>query len=478
MNQKSLVEMLRDYAKNGRIPFHMPGHRRCARYDYLNDLGAALDVTEIDGFDNLHDASGILADGTALLEKIYGSRRSFYLVNGSTCGILAAVRCAVPFGGDVIMARNCHKAVYNAVELIHAKPRYLFPSRDPEFGFCLGVSPQSVREALRECPTASAVVVTSPTYDGIISDVAALAEICHSHDIPLLIDEAHGAHLGFLEAETPGACAQGADIVIQSFHKTLPSLTQTAVAHVCGDRIDPERFAAELSVFETSSPSYLLMASLDGCARLLADPERQTELFTRWRTALDELDARLSELSGTRVYMRPRRRSVPDVFAFDRSKLPIMVEGMSGAALAAFLRRRGVEPEMTSARYVLLMTGADVEKNEIDRLVEALRAAELTARSETPPDLPPDVRPCQKTAPFEARGKSVVRLPVAEIAPGSVGADYVFAYPPGIPILAPGEILSKELLAVLRLLPDSGLNPATLRGAFDGTLAVIDERLP
>lgn len=476
MENNTLAEMLRLYSTSGRIPFHMPGHKRSRNYDYLNSLGAALDITEIDGFDNLHNASGILAEGMALLSEVYGSKRSFYLINGSTGGLLSAVRCAVPFGGEVIAARNCHKAVYNAMELVGARPHYIYPPCDADFRFCLAVTPKSVEDMLAKYPASKAVILTSPTYDGVVSDIAAIAEICHRRKIPLIVDEAHGAHLGFLDSKVKSAVTMGADIVIQSFHKTLPSLTQTAVAHIGGIIISPEKYAAELSVFETSSPSYLLMASLDGCTRLLAEKVRRENFFNKWREVLDDFDTRLPELEKIHVFMHPYRpcSSVP---AYDRSKLVLSGDGITGPAIAEILRKHNIEPEMVSAGYALLMTGADTSRKDMDALTDALKFIERTAKIQTGEKnalvTVPDIHPAQLMTPFEARQQKTETVPLDLVPDGAVSADYVFAYPPGIPVITPGEVISHEVRDVLRQLIAFGLNPSTLHGAFKEELSII-----
>ncbi len=474
--QITLYDKLKEYSKNGRIPFHMPGHKRSEKYAYLNGLGASMDLTEIDGFDNLHDPSEILLEGMTLLSRLMGSKRSFYLINGSTGGILAAVRSTVPFGGEVIMARNCHKAVYNAVELVGARPRYLTPCTDETMGICLDIDPHTVEEALSASPKASAVIITSPTYDGVVSDIASIAEICHRHGVPLIVDEAHGAHLGWLDGDVKSAAALGADIVIQSYHKTLPSLTQTAAAHIFGDLISPERYAWELSVFETSSPSYLLMASLDGCVRLLADRRQRAMFFRRWRDVIDYAELRLSRLSGIRVFLGNHLppRSIPE---YDRSKFAVSVDGMTGPRLADILRGHNIEPEMVSAGYVLLMTGADTAREQIDALTEALtEAAEegkngaiaecVIAKAEESPAIavmtPHEARQCEKEV-----------LSLDALPDGAVSGDYVFAYPPGIPVVVPGEVITDGVKAKLSEILRLNLNPSTLHGAFVGEISVV-----
>ena len=266
-----------------RCPLHMPGHKR--RVPPAPGLSCyAWDLTEIDGADDLHDAHGMLAAAMARTAALYGARRCWYLVGGSTAGLLAGIRALAPFGSAVLAARNCHKAVYHALELGHLTAHYLTPPVLPGFGVYGSVPPAAAAAALDAHPDVRCVILTSPTYEGVCSDVAAIVKICHARGVPLLVDEAHGAH--YLPLAAPygwrgGAVAAGADLVVQSAHKTLPSLTQTAWLHLNGDLADPAEVERQLDVFETSSPSYPLLASLDGCTEWLL--QNGAAAFAAWR---------------------------------------------------------------------------------------------------------------------------------------------------------------------------------------------------
>ena len=231
MTVKSTLQQQLQALSVARYPLHMPGHKRRVRPAPGLDC-YAWDLTEIDGADDLHDADGILADAMARTAALYGARRCWYLVGGSTVGLLAGIRALAPFGSTVIAARNCHKAVYHAIELGHLTVHYLTPPADPQFGVYGSVRPADVAAALDAEPGAKCVILTSPTYEGVLSDVRSIAEICHDRGVTLLVDEAHGAHYLPFAAQygwQGGAVAAGADLVVQSAHKTLPSLTQTAI---------------------------------------------------------------------------------------------------------------------------------------------------------------------------------------------------------------------------------------------------------
>ena len=244
-----LQSQLQSYASSGLYPLHMPGHKR--RVVPAPGLPAGWDMTEVPGVDDLHDADGILADAMARTAALWGAKRTWYLVNGSTCGILAAIRAAVVSSGRtaVICARNCHKSVYHAIELNRLTAHWLVPPVDPAFGIYGSITPAMVADALRACPDAAAVILTSPTYEGVLSDLAAIAALCHAANVPLIVDEAHGAHylpLAAAHGWQGGAIAAGADVIIQSPHKTLPSLTQTALLHWNSSFIPPQELERQL----------------------------------------------------------------------------------------------------------------------------------------------------------------------------------------------------------------------------------------
>ena len=228
-----LEQKLNELEQSDIYPFHMPGHKR-AFLPFANPY--AIDITEIEGFDNLHHATGILQEAQQKAADLYGAKKTYYLVNGSTCGLLAAISAAVPRGEKILVARNCHKAVYHAMYLRQLVPVYLYPE-DTAYGIQGQVTPQMVRKQLEQTPDIRAVVITSPTYDGVVSDIKNIADTVHAYGIPLIVDEAHGAHFGFSPEFPENATRLGADAVIMSVHKTLPAFTQTALLHLCSDRI-------------------------------------------------------------------------------------------------------------------------------------------------------------------------------------------------------------------------------------------------
>jgi len=438
---EGLFERLEAYAARGVLAMHMPGHKRNAgAAKYLAGLGARYDITEIDGFDNLHAPEDILRDAMARAAALWGSERAYFLVNGATGGILAGVRALTRRGDRVIVARNSHQAVYHALELMELDAAYVLPEFDTATGLPGPVKPESVERALSAHPDARLVIVTSPTYDGAVSDIASIARAAHARGVPLLVDEAHGAHLGFHRYFPGGAVRAGADIVIQSVHKTLPSLTQTAIAHA-GGLANPDRFQAALDIFQTTSPSYLLLASIDGCVRLIE--QRGEILFDAWAARLSRFD----ELSHAL-----RRIALPGRCGhgrYDPSKIVISTRGLNltGPELMDLLRaRHGIELEMAGRDYALAMTGL----TEPDGALEALAAALVEIDRECAPAGARD----EDGAPFlPERAMTIAQallmereaVPLSE-AQGRVSAQYAWAYPPGIPLIAPGEVVDGRFL--------------------------------
>lgn len=434
-----------------RYPLHMPGHKR--RMAPAPGLPAAWDLTEIDGADDLHDADGILAQAMQRTAALWGAKRSWYLVNGSTGGLLAALRALAPYGSEVLVARNCHKAVYHGIELGNLRAHWLLPQHDDAFGIYGSITPATVQAALQAHPHAACVVLTSPTYEGICSDVASIASLCHAHGVPLLVDEAHGAHylpLAAAHGWQGGAVAAGADLVVQSAHKTLPSLTQTALLHLCGPLADADAVQRELDVFETSSPSYPLLASLDGCTAILA--EQGDALFAAWRARLDRFDAATADLHTVRLLCHGADSPAchKAVFAFDRSKILADI----GPAGAAFLRRSGMEPEMVCGHNLLAMTSPCDEDAALDRLAALLHEWDAQAAPTAPLPAPPAPGEAVCTI-AEALRRPAALVPM-ESAAGQVAAEYVWAYPPGVPLLAPGERVTPALLDALQALQATG----------------------
>lgn len=481
---KSILDKLKEYSEQGSVPMHMPGHKRnVSGIAFLKELGAKYDISEIEGFDNLHAPKGLLLEAMERAAELWGSDKCCFLINGSTGGILAAVRATAKLSrsGKLIMARNCHMSVYNAVELCGLEPIYISPPTVEGFSFCGSIPVRAVEKAVRDNP-GTPVILTSPSYEGVISNIPEIAVICHMYGSVLIVDEAHGAHLGLYDCFTDGAVKAGADIVIQSLHKTLTGLTQTGLLHCSDYLVPPEAVEKELAVFESSSPSYLLMASIDGTTGLIK--EQGKGLFRAWDERLDLFDKRVSELKTLRTpghgelfdcQFRSKlagfvRRSLPgeEIYDFDRSKIVISCEGTdtTGVELMNALRDSfGIECEMASGGYLLAMTGILDEPRSMDHLAFALSALDGETQRTAPriPFVPPAIPP-RSMGTSEAMAAPAEPCSLRD-AVGRISAEYVWSYPPGIPLVVPGEKLTNDLLSSMIILREAGVSlQSTNRG--------------
>ena len=490
--QPGLLERLTEYAGSDAYPFHMPGHKRREIPDgipggFPDPYG--IDITEIDGFDNLHHAEGILKDAMETVAAIYGADRSWYLVNGSTCGILSAVFAATENGGKILTARNCHKAVYHAICLNRLEAEYLYPEEITEFRINGGIRAEDVRKALEKdamrCAGNSgdvrgkitkiqAVLITSPTYEGVVSDIRAITDAAHEYGIPLIVDEAHGAHLEYADqchSFPKSALEYGADIVIQSLHKTLPCFTQTAILHVKGKLVDQDRVSRYLSMFQTSSPSYLFMAGMERCIRYM-DGDGRNEMI-RYEKRLERFMERMEGLQVLEVLDREICGKYRTVAGWDPSKIVVSTmraEDFHGEELAETLRRKyHLEMEMTAPEYVIAMTSLMDTEEGFERLGTALweidgalrRRTESgrkeKAASETPEGLESKLsHPVRRMLICEAMDADTERTAFQDTV-GKVSAEFVYLYPPGIPIIAPGEVFTDAIVEKIMAYKAAGL---------------------
>ncbi len=443
-----LFDRLANYGNSGIYPFHMPGHKRQKTADF-NPY--KIDITEIEGFDNLHHAEGILLEAQKKAEKLYGSEESHFLINGSTAGILSAISaCATK---TVLIARNCHKAVYHAALIRNLEVYYVYPEIQEEFMLNGGINPADVERSLVEHPEIEAVVITSPTYDGVVSDIKKIAEIAHAHGKPLIVDEAHGAHFGFSKYFPENSVHLGADIVIHSLHKTLPSYTQTALIHINGNLVDRQKIRMFLQMYQTSSPSYILMAGMDECIRYVE--EQGEHAFQKFAERLDRIYRRSKEFRSIHL-VDESIVGKNSIYDFDRSKLIFSVKkcGIAGNELRKMLLRTyNIEMEMAAGNYALALTSLCDTDQGFHRLFYAVKGIdEQISRFQTSENkkegnwiedgVTRNIIDCTMNEAFESPKESV---PLKESA-GRISGEFLYLYPPGIPMIVPGEKIDATLL--------------------------------
>lgn len=466
-----IYESLLENAESGIYPMHMPGHKRNEKFlKMVNPY--TIDITEVDGFDDLHAPEEIILEAMEKGKNLYKSRQCFLLVNGSTCGILSAICACVPKGGKLIAARNCHKSVYNAIALTECESVFMMPETDPQNGICYGITATQVEKALSENPDSSAVIITSPTYEGVVSDIEKISEITRKYGVPLIVDEAHGAHFGFSPLFPESAVSKGADIVIQSLHKTLPSFTQSAVLHICtefGGKFPVQRY---LSIFQSSSPSYILMAGIDRCFDILKN--EGTELFELYENRLKRFYSSMKKLKVMKILPE----EYPEGFTRDMGKIVIDLSSSSlsgGEFSQLLLKKYKIQLEMASSCYAIAMTSICDSDEGFERLKEALTEIDsLLSKSENTRHFSPLPEKTETVIKIsEALSASSKAVPISE-ANGKISGEFIYAYPPGIPIIAPGERFTHKVLRSIDELLSCGVAVKGSSGAFKGSVKAID----
>ena len=456
-----LYDRLSAYQASDYYGFHMPGHKRQSSWG--ENLPFGIDITEIEGFDDLHHAEGILKEAQELTARVYGAEESRFLVNGSTVGILSAILGCTKKGDKILFARQCHKSVYHAVYLNELNPVYLYPEFDENLHLNTYISVSAVKTALMEQSDIRAVVIVSPTYDGVISDIKGIAEVVHAYGIPLIVDEAHGAHLGFHPYFDENALAKGADVVIHSVHKTLPSLTQTALLHVQGEIADRRRIFRYLDMLQSSSPSYVLMASIDNCVHLLA--EKRDEMFVPYVKRLQKVRAELKQMKYLKLL---------ETEHYDWSKIVVSAKGvgLSGRELYRILRvKYHLQMEMAAGTYVIAMTSVSDTEEGFRRLTEALLEIDQEIGSANAQIVQMNDEEHTAWEQEDAAEDAMGRLPVNpqimnsaqamnvelketemvlwEESVGRIAVEYAYLYPPGSPLIVPGERVTEETVSLL-----------------------------
>lgn len=443
MSQKDLLDRLSEYAAEDYVPMHMPGVKRNTKlFSMKNPYG--LDITEIDSFDNMHHADGIIRDAFERCAHTFGAEESLYLVNGSSAGILAAICGSTRKGDKVIVARNSHVSVYNALYLNELSPIYVYPEYvDENAGICAGITVSQVENAFEN--GVKAVIITSPTYEGTVSEITAIAELAHKNGAVLIVDEAHGAHFNFDMAFPESAVKCGADLVIQSLHKTLPSFTQTAVLHMCGSSADRKRVKMYWDMYQSTSPSYVLMSGIDRCVTILN--ERGKELFEIYVKRLKNLRKRLSILKNFRLLETD-----------DISKLVLLAD--DGKKLYnILLRKYHIQLEMASLKYVIAMTSVGDKEQYYERFAAAMEEIDSgwNEESKAANSIKFKLPQAESAVSIYEAVNGKAEPVVLDMAEGRIAAEKVCFYPPGVPLVVPGEIIGSEHIQIIKEGLEAGL---------------------
>ncbi len=453
----SIHTFIADYLKKDTVSFHMPGHkgshlyRRFGYHEFLDGI-MDYDITEIAGADNLFQAEGIIKRVQDRYARLYDCKKSYLLINGSSGGNIAAILASVSKGKQLIMARNCHKSVFNALTLGGIRPVYAYPEMIEEFGISGAVSPVEIERLIKENPDAEAVMITSPNYYGVCSDIKAIAEIAHQYGKILIVDEAHGAHLHFSAALPPSAIQSGADLVINSTHKTLASFTQSAALHYNTDLVDQYILEDKLQCVQSTSPSYLLMTSMDISAEIL---ERHGhELMDEWVRNLTAFYDRITSIPGVKTMGKLK--------GLDWTKINLgMGElGIAGAQLdKIFLNDYNIYIELFTGDWIMAMTGIGNTDKDYDRFANALEEISRKTRESgleiqrTEHKVDSLVPPKQAVMFDIPVAKKRVKLADSK---GMICGSSIIPYPPGIPLICPGERIDDDAIAYIQAMRNMG----------------------
>jgi arginine decarboxylase len=452
-HQTPLFSALLRHAEKNPIQFHIPGHKKGVGMDpefrsFIGDNALSIDLINIAPLDDLHQPTGIIEEAQQLAADAFGADYTFFSVQGTSGAIMTMIMTVCSQGDKIIVPRNVHKSVMTAIIFIGAKPVFISPARDKNLGIDHGITTRSVRRALEKHPDAKAVLVINPTYFGVCADLKEIVELVHSYHMPVLVDEAHGSLIHFHEKMPISAMEAGADMAATSIHKLGGSMTQSSVLNVKGNRVNPKRIQTIISMLTTTSTSYILLGSLDTARRHLALNGR----------ALAEQTLKLAD------YARKHINEIPGLYCFgqeilgteatfdlDATKLCIHVRklGITGYDAENWLRDTyNIEVELSDMYNILcFVTPGDIIDN-VDTLIKALQ--EFAGLNFNPAKINevvievPDI-PQLTLSPRDAFYGETETIPFKESADRII-AEFIYVYPPGIPILLPGEVITQELI--------------------------------
>lgn len=444
------------------MSFHVPGHKNGR--GYIKDsfqLHLGLDVTEIPGTDNLHSPSGPILKAQERACKFYGAHKTYFLVNGTTCGIQAMILAATEPKDKVLICRNAHKSVYDACIIGDLSPVYVYPEIESQRGIPLGISSKQIKACLDKEGPVSAVVITSPSYEGIHCDIEAIAQVVHRQGGILLVDEAHGAHLPLHRALGKSALSQGADLVAQSTHKTLSALTQASMLHVGSNRVSIEKLEKWLSILQSSSPSYLLMLSLE---KAIEDASKLGK--ERMEMILESIESFRSRPILNKFILN---RSVVAQKGYDLDPTKLVIFSENGPKMAFRLKKEyGIQIEYALKNYLVCVASLWNCPSDFDRLANALE--NMKEKLQSSPQK--SALPFEVTSIMTPRNAFFSKRKAVSIknALGEVSVEPIIPYPPGIPIVVPGEVFTKTHLEYIMYCKRMGIEVVGLK---DKTLKSI-----
>jgi arginine decarboxylase len=468
-----LLLALQTWADRHDAAFHTPGHKKGQGSSpefraLIGDRALQADLPELPALDNLFAPQGVIQEAQELAAAAFGADRTWFLANGSTCGVIAAILATCHPGDTIVLPRNAHQSVISGIILAGANPVFVMPEYDVDEDLAYGVTAATIAQTLAKHPQTKAVLIVSPTYYGVCCDIKSIATIANQFSVPLIVDEAHGAHFGFHSDLPMTALECGADVVIQSTHKTLSALTQAAMLHTQGDRVNADRIRRSLGLVQSTSPNYLLLASLDAARHQMAIVGEH--LLTQTLALVDRVIECLHNVPGISIL---QFRSAPGFTALDRTRLTINVSalGITGFTADAILTEEfGVICELPSLRHVTFIFSIGTTPKDADRLITAIiQLAQQTHPAEPIPIgshlLPAATMMFPREAFFAA-----TRTVSIDQAINQISAELICPYPPGIPVLLPGEKITAAVIEYLQRVQRSG---GFISGCSDPELQTI-----
>ncbi len=452
-----ILNMLNEYKNKNYYPWHMPGHKR--KLENIFDNPYLIDVTEVEGTDDLHDPEYGIYKAMEKAAQIYGSKESYYLVNGSTSGVLVAIWTAANMGDKVIIARNCHKSVYNGIRIRGLAPIYIYPEYLEEYNMYGGIDIDELKRCINENSDAKAIIITSPTYEGIVSNIGVIAKLAHDNNMLLIVDEAHGAHFEYSNRFPVTAVREGADIVIESLHKTLVAPTQSAILHSNLADYFSDRLKEGLKIFQSSSPSYILMAGMNyAIEKAIEDSEKNYENHI---DILEKFRAQVGDLKNIKIIDKCTVGNWS--YDYDISKIVLSVKspydriGYTGADLLKALQEEYSQVfEMATVTYAIGMTSIMDSEESFDTLYKALvdidnKLENIFMENQTSQykSFNENIKAIVSKNPAQIIENETTYVPLEE-GINKIGGNYIYLYPPGVPIIVPGEIITEDIINCIK----------------------------
>ncbi|MBS3028862.1 MAG: aminotransferase class I/II-fold pyridoxal phosphate-dependent enzyme [Dolichospermum sp. DET50] len=472
-NQTPLIDALKACTTRPHSPFYTPGHKRGMGIspiltDLLGKEVFRADLTELAELDNLFTPQSVILAAQELAAEAFGAEKTWFLVNGSTCGIEAAILATCRTGDKIILPRNVHSSVISGLILSGAIPIFIYPAYNSDLDIAHSITPESLKTALAKHPDAKAVLIVYPTYNGVCGDLPAIAHLTHQYNIPLIVDEAHGAHFHFHPDLPTSALTAGADLTVQSIHKTLGAMTQASMLHIQGNRIDIDRVNKALQLVQSTSPSFILLASLDAARQQMAIDGKK--LLSQTLELANKARNEINQIPGLSILQSS------NFLKLDQTRLTVNVSqlGITGFTAEDLINEMGVTPEFSSLENLIFIISIGNTESDIQHLIQAL--FNLTQVK----PLISECQPCKNRnndmiahfmciSPREAFFADSETLPI-EKTPERICAEIICPYPPGIPVLMPGELITKTALEYLQEIQKIG---GFITGCADETLQTI-----